>query len=138
MDPEIRQRAVKLLREKGLRSTDQRIAVASLLFFAGDKHVTPADVVGMVEAASLKVSQATVYNVLNEFHDKGLLHQVVVDHDRVYFDTNLEPHHHFLREETGELWDIPERPIKLPKPPQGAEVRYVTVIYRLQTAPAPA
>ena len=60
-------------------------------------------------AAGLKISQATVYNTLNQFHAAGLLRQVQVDQARSYFDTNIDAHHHFYVEEEARLIDIAAR-----------------------------
>jgi Fur family iron response transcriptional regulator len=53
------------------------------------------------------LSRATVYNTLNLFTQKGLLRELVLAEGKVVFDPKLDPHHHFLDEETGEIVDVP-------------------------------
>jgi Fur family iron response transcriptional regulator len=52
------------------------------------------------------MSIATVYNCLKKFKNVGLINQVESLKIPAIFDTNMDFHHHFLDEETGELTDI--------------------------------
>ena len=91
-------------------------------------------------AAGIRVSLATVYNTLHQFTDSGLLHEVVVEPGRSYFDTNTTDHHHFFCEETGKLQDIPGEDLtvtSLPLPPPGTEISRVDVIIRVRPGNAP-
>ncbi len=126
--------ALELLRAAKLRPTRQRLALARLLFDKGDRHVTAEQLHGEAQAASIRVSLATVYNTLHQFIAAGLLREVVVDPGRSYFDTNVSDHHHFFHEESGRLQDIPgERVgvVELPAPPAGTQIRRVDVIIRV-------
>ena len=53
------------------------------------------------------VSRATVYNTLNLFVEKGLIRQFVLTEGRVVFDPHLADHHHFIDEDSEEIFDIP-------------------------------
>jgi Fur family transcriptional regulator, iron response regulator len=126
--------SLELLRSAKLRPTRQRLALARLLFESGDRHVTAEQLHGEALAAAVPVSLATVYNTLHQFIEAGLLREVVVNSGRSYFDTNVADHHHFLFEDSGELQDIPAERIGvtgLPKPPEGASIRRVDVIIRV-------
>jgi len=127
--------AAERLRAAGLRPTRQRLALASLLFDDGDRHVTAEHLHGEAEARVIRVSLATVYNTLHQFTEAGLLREVVVEPGRSYFDTNVSDHHHFFCESTGRLQDIPGELVivgQLPQPPEGAEIRRVDVIIRIR------
>ena len=55
--------------------------------------------------------------------------------DTSIFDTNIESHHHFLDEETGELTDISDNEInllKLPDVPYGYIKKGVDVIIKIK------
>ena len=122
----------------GLRVTQARLALAHLLFGHGDRHVTADALLEEALAAGLKVSQATVYNTLNQFHAAGLLRQVQVDQARSYFDTNIDAHHHFYVEKEARLIDIAARDVdvtRLPDSPKGYDVNRVEVIIRLDKSP---
>jgi len=126
--------ALELLRTARLRPTRQRLALARLLFEKGDRHVTAEQLHGEAQAASIRVSLATVYNTLHQFIAAGLLREVVVDPGRSYFDTNVSNHHHFFFEDSGRLQDIPSDHVsvaQLPEPPTGTAIRRVDVIIRV-------
>lgn len=125
----------EMLIEAGLRPTRQRIALGELLFCGMDRHVTAERLFDEAVAAQLSVSLATVYNTLHQFTDAGLLREIAVDGARVYFDTNVNDHHHFLVEEDGELYDIPGSNVtvaNLPTPPNGLRIDRVDVVVRLR------
>jgi Fur family iron response transcriptional regulator len=123
------------LRKAGLRPTRQRLALASLLFAHGDRHVTAEGLHEEAVGAGMPVSLATVYNTMHQFTAAGLLREVTVDGTRTYFDTNTGDHHHFYCEDDGLLMDIDGSKIEVagvPIPPQGAKVDRIDVIVRLK------
>lgn len=122
------------LKSVGLRPTRQRLALARLLFEAGDRHVTAEQLHGEAQAAKVRLSLATVYNTLHQFTAHGLLREVVVEPGRSYFDTNITEHHHFYYEAQGRLEDIPGEQVelaKIPTPPHGTRVSRIDVIVRV-------
>jgi Fur family transcriptional regulator, iron response regulator len=126
--------ALDRLRRVGLRPTRQRLALARLLFEGCFRHVTAEQLHGEAQASGVRVSLATVYNTLHQFTAAGLLAEVVVEPGRSYFDTNVDDHHHFFFEDTGQLLDIPgDRVIvnALPPAPDGTAIRRVDVIIRV-------
>jgi len=133
--PERRKSVHDMLAAAGLRPTRQRLALGELLFQGCDRHVTAERLFEEAVAANLSVSLATVYNTLHQFTDAGLLREIAVDGARVYFDTNVSDHHHFLIEEDGELYDIPGTKVAvadLPTPPKGLRIDRVDVVVRLR------
>src|SRR5262245_41567180 len=123
------------LRKAGLRPTRQRLALASLLFGRGDRHVTAEGLHEEAVGVGVPVSLATVYNTMHQFTAAGLLREVTVDGTRTYFDTNTGDHHHFYCEDDGTLMDIDGAVIEVagvPLPPHGARVERVDVIVRLK------
>jgi Fur family transcriptional regulator, iron response regulator len=127
--------ALEMLRAARLRPTRQRLALARLLFDQGDRHVTAEQLHGEALGAAVPVSLATVYNTLHQFIEAGLLREVVVNPGRSYFDTNVSDHHHFFFEDSGQLHDIPGEHVGvtgLPAPPEGASIRRVDVIIRVE------
>ncbi len=123
------------LRTAGLRLTRPRLALARLLFDGGNRHVTAEQLHAEASAASIRVSLATVYNVLHQFTEAGLLREVVIEPGRSYFDTNIDDHHHFFCESSGVLQDIAGEGVAvsgIPVPPRGTEITRVEVIVRLR------
>jgi Fur family iron response transcriptional regulator len=124
-----------MLRQAGLRPTRQRIALGTLLFGKGDRHVTAEILYEEANNANLPVSLATVYNALHQFTDLGLLRQVAVDGSKTYFDTNASLHHHFFVEGENALLDIPDSDMVFgtpPTPPEGYEIARIDVVVRLR------
>lgn len=122
------------LKAAGLRPTRQRLALAELLFAAGDRHVSAEALHREAVAARVPVSLATVYNTLNQFTAAGLLREVAIEGDRSYFDTNISNHFHYFIEDEGRLFDITAGDIAvtgLPPLPQGTEIGRIDVIVRL-------
>lgn len=125
------------LRGAGLRPTRQRMALAKLLFEGGDRHLTAEMLHSDAQASNVRVSLATVYNTLHQFHRAGLLREIVVDSQRTYFDTNMSDHHHFYFDETGDLADIPGDQVEvsaLPPVPDGMTVSSIDVVVRVRPA----
>ena len=119
----------------GLRPTRQRILLGSLLWSEACRHVTAEQLHMEAKDSAVKVSLATVYNTLHQFTDAGLLREIVAEGGCSYFDTNIDPHHHFLDEDTGMLTDIPADHVdvrSLPTPPHGTHIASVDVIIRVR------
>ena len=123
------------LRAARLRPTQQRLALARLLFSGHDRHVTAERLHGEALETGAQLSLATVYNTLNQFTEAGLLRQVIVDGAKIHFDTNTGEHHHFYVEDQDMLIDIPGRDVRiegLPRAPSGTEIQRVDVVVRLR------
>jgi Fur family iron response transcriptional regulator len=124
----------RLLEKAGFRQTRQRKTLASILFDGTHKHMTAEQVHAAARKKRAALSLATVYNTLHQFTEAGLLRQIVLDCSSVYFDTNVESHHHFFNQKDGKLADIPSSAVdiaRLPKPPAGTKLDGVDVILRV-------
>ena len=134
----VEQHSTEWLARGGLRPTRQRLALAGLLVGDGmDRHVTAEGLFAAAAQAGDKVSLATVYNTLRAFCEAGLLHEVVVDGSRSYFDTRLDDHPHFYWEDSHALTDAPTEDLvisALPTAPDGMTVSRVDVVIRLKRA----
>lgn len=131
--------AARRLRDYDILPTQQRVQIARVLL-TGDQHLSADQVLELVEATGSKVSKATVYNTLGLFADKGILREVNVDPNRVFYDTNNSVHHHFYNIDSGELSDIDPGQIpvdQLPNAPEGSVVDGVEVIIRIRNQSVP-
>jgi Fur family iron response transcriptional regulator len=123
------------VRDAGLRPTRQRLALASLLFAKGDRHLSAEELHEEAQAAGVPVSLATVYNTLHQFTEAGMLRILAVEGSKTYFDTNTSDHHHFFIEGENKIFDIPDTPVRvvnLPQPPEGMEIANVDIVIRLR------
>ena len=126
--------APRRLRRAGLRPTRQRVALATLLFGSGDRHVTAELLHEEAVLAGERVSLATVYNTLHQFKRAGLLREIAIGGQRAYFDTNTSNHNHFFVEAEGRLVDIPGETIRVdgvPEPPSDLKISHIDVVVRL-------
>ena len=122
------------LKQAGLRPTRQRMALAKLLFDAGDYHFSAEQLHSQASGAGIRVSLATVYNTLHQFTKAGILREIIVSSGRSYFDTNTSDHHHFFFEDSHRLQDIDAKDVtitKLPKLPEGTSLERVDVVIRV-------
>ena len=125
-----------LLRAHGINPTHQRIEIAYALFSRGE-HLSADQILAIVNDRHSATSKATVYNTLNLFLDKRLIREVIVDPNKVFYDPNTMPHHHFYNVDTGELTDIDAGQIAisgLPQLPQGMVTEGIDIIVRVRSA----
>ena len=129
-----RERVVGLLRSRGVSPTSQRVAIAMELLLE-PTHLCADDIAMRVSRRDENVSRATVYNTLRCFVDHGLVRQVNVGADRVFYDSNTQPHHHFYDPENGDLIDIDDSQVHIqgiPSLPEGRELEAVELVIRLK------
>ncbi len=121
------------LEQSGLRPTRQRLLLGALLFAGGNRHFTAEELHIEAAQAGEPVSLATVYNTLRAFTGVGLVRQLPVEGPSVVFDTNTDPHHHFVND--GQVTDVPADSVQfseLPAPPAGWRIASVDVMIRLR------
>lgn len=127
-------RTARQLQACGIRATERRLRIAGLLLSA-PQHLSAEQIAGALRREGTHVSKATVYNTLNLFAQRGLIRQLVVDGNRTWFDSNVQPHYHFQDQHTGALTDVSLREVqfsRLPRPPAGMELAGVDVVLRLR------
>ncbi len=125
---------ISLMRAHNLRPTQQRLALAEILFEGTHRHATAEQLRGEVSDKGINMSLATIYNTLNQFSHVGLLREINLDENVTIFDTNTDHHHHFFDQHSRELIDIPDDQIhisNLPNAPDGRKIECVDVVIRL-------
>jgi Fur family iron response transcriptional regulator len=70
------------LRKAGLRSTRQRIALASLLFRNANRRVTAEILYNEAREARCPVSRSAVCDALRQFEHAGLLDRISIDRSK--------------------------------------------------------
>lgn len=98
--------AISILRQCGIQPTPQRIAVVECVL-SSKAHPTADEVLLSARKKCPTVSRATVYNTLNLLVEKRLIGMQTIREGAVIFDPNIQKHHHFIDEETGDIYDIP-------------------------------
>ena len=118
----------------GISPTAQRMRIAEAVLSC-HQHLSAEEVYEKVNISGQHVSRATVYNALSLCVNRGLLRKILMNTDRVFYDSNVSDHHHFFDTETGELTDIEPEQLKildLPVAPSGKKIVGVDLVNRLK------
>jgi Fur family iron response transcriptional regulator len=121
------------LRACGITPTPQRLQIAALVLDRAH-HMTAEQVLAALRSSGSRVSKATVYNTLNLFASRGLVHHLALDSSG-WFDSNTSPHFHFQDVDTGRLTDIAMPDVsfeRLPALPEGMEVAGIDLVIRVR------
>ena len=124
------------LRSVGLRPTKQRLKMCEVLFDRKKTfHFTIDDLRKILKKKlDTKISQATIYNTINAFKNKGYIKEISLNSDKTYYDTNVTNHHHFYNESTSELIDFHDKDveeIKLRKNLPGKKIKSIEVLVKV-------
>lgn len=122
------------LREAGLRVTGPRTAVYNLLKSLGGHH-SADELAQRLAAVGEGMSRASVFNVLNDLTDAGLIMLSDAGPGRAFYEASDEWHHHFVCRKCGEIFDVPcatgRKPCLAPVlPGPGFSVDEAQVIFR--------
>ena len=122
------------LREAGITPTQQRVQIAEILF-AQPQHLSADQILAVVNSNGPIASKATIYNTLGLFARKGLVREVIVDPNKVFYDSNTSEHHHFYNLDSGQLTDIDAAEVmisNLPDLPANTQTAGVDIIFRIR------
>jgi len=93
-----------ILKENGLKSTPQRLAV--LDYFADNKLHPSADmVVDSIKEKHPHIAIGTVYNILECFEKKGIIKKINTKEDKMRYDAFIDKHHHIFDLQTNQIID---------------------------------
>ena len=84
------------LKNKGLKATLPRIKILELFQKTETRHLSADDVYQMLLAEGLDIGLATVYRVLTQFEQAGLLERRHFDSDKSVFELKASVHHDHL------------------------------------------
>src|SRR5919112_1013778 len=93
------------MREAELRLTPQRFAVLEYLTRAAG-HPTADQIAAEINRRFPRASRATVYNALKALRDAGLVREVATEEALTRYESNVEPHHHFVCRSCGKVEDV--------------------------------
>lgn len=128
-------RPYELLLKAGLRPTRQRLDLVNLIFGTPGRHLTAKELYQLAREADVGVSLATVYNTLNQFADASIIKRIPVDRGLIYFDTDINAHHHFYVEGEHRIIDIESDSIsflRFPESLDGYVVAGVEIVIHLR------
>ena len=123
-----------LLIENNITPTKQRLDLAEVIFVK-NQHFTAAELINLANNSKFFISQATIYNTLCIFEEKGLLKTINLQNGCKFYDTNLNSHHHIYNTSTNTLTDINNDQIKFtkkPEIPQHLEIETTEVLIKVK------
>jgi Fur family transcriptional regulator, ferric uptake regulator len=84
------------LKASGLKATLPRLKILEIFQNSEVRHLTAEDVYKILLAENLDVGLATVYRVLTQFEQAGLLHRNHFETGKAIFELNAGTHHDHL------------------------------------------
>jgi Fur family peroxide stress response transcriptional regulator len=102
MDPDAIKRS---LTGSGLRTTPQRYAVIAFLMEKAG-HPTAAEIFDAVNRVDPRSSRATIYNILRDLVQAGLVREVAMEGRAARFEAKGLQHHHFICDCCGSVEDV--------------------------------
>ncbi len=84
------------LKEMGLKATGPRLRILNLFETCGQRHLTAEDVYRLLIADKIDIGLATVYRVLTQFEQAGILIRHHFESGKAVFELNQGTHHDHL------------------------------------------
>ena len=81
------------LKDTGLKATLPRLKVLSIFENSHDKHLSAEDIYKIMISSGDEVGLATIYRVLTQFEQAGLLNKHHFESGKAVFELNQKTHH---------------------------------------------
>lgn len=118
---------IEILREAGLRATQQRISIIGILMNTNE-HPSADDIYAKVRVQDDTASVATVYRTLSTLEAAGLIRKLSLEDASARYEmTPQSDHDHLVDIETGALIEIPNEEITALRNRIAAELGYEIV-----------
>lgn len=130
-----RSEVVSMLQHHKISPTRQRVEIAEFLFQRA-QHLSAEKILDGVTQAGHRVSRATVYNTMGLFASKGVVREVLIEREHVFYDSNTAVHQHLYNVDTGELTDVYDAQVDLvlaPELPEGLTIVDTDVVFRVRS-----
>ena len=124
---------ISMLQHFKISPTRQRVEIAEFLF-QRPRHLSAEKILDGVTGEGNRVSRATVYNTMGLFSQKGVVREVLIDRERVFYDTNSKVHQHLYNVDTGELSDVYGVDVGMtikPELPDGLRIIGTDVVFKV-------
>ena len=104
----------KDLKDAGLKITLPRIKILQVLENSSIQHVSAEDVYKMLIAADEEIGLATVYRVLTQFEQAGLVTRHNFEGGHSVFELSKEDHHdHIVCQKCGKITEFSDEKIEI-------------------------
>lgn len=115
MDSEIQERLDAYVNSRGLRQTQQRNEIVSVIFSV-DEHFTVEELLDRLKAKRIKASRATVYRTLKLLVDAKLLVEIDLGDGVTTFDPNYldhPVHNHLVCIDCGKVTEFDDQHLEI-------------------------
>jgi len=130
-----RSSVISMLQHFKISPTRQRVEIAEFLF-QRPQHLSAEKILDGVTSAGNRVSRATVYNTMGLFASKGVVREVLIDRERVFYDSNTKVHQHLYNVDTGELTDVYDAQVEMVSEPvlaEGLKIIDTDVVFKVSS-----
>ena len=128
-----RSEIVSMLQHFKISPTRQRVEIAEFLF-KRPQHLSAEKILDGVTGEGNRVSRATVYNTMGLFANKGVVREILIDRERVFYDSNTQAHQHLYNIDTGELTDVYDAEVDMvsePELPEGMKIVDTDIVFKI-------
>lgn len=128
-----RSEVVSMLQHYKISPTRQRVEIAEFLF-QRPQHLSAEKILDGVTSEGNRVSRATVYNTMGLFSSKGVVREILIDRERVFYDSNTEVHQHLYNVDSGELTDVFDAEMSMlsePELPEGLKIIDTDIVFKV-------
>lgn len=97
----------------GLRVTGQRIKVLEIFEKSANRHLTAEDVYKIMLAKKIEIGLATVYRVLTQFEQAGILQKQFFESNKAVYElNNQKSHYHLVCSDCGSVKEFADKQIE--------------------------
>ena len=122
----------KELKDAGLKITLPRIKILQVLENSSIQHVSAEDVYKMLIAADEEIGLATVYRVLTQFEQAGLVARHNFEGGHSVFELSKEDHHdHIVCQKCGKITEFSDEKIETRQSEVAKSLGYILLDHNL-------
>ena len=122
----------KDLKDAGLKITLPRIKILQVLENSSIQHVSAEDVYKMLIAADEEIGLATVYRVLTQFEQAGLVTRHNFEGGHSVFELSKEDHHdHIVCQKCGKITEFSDEKIEARQTEVAKSLGYILLDHNL-------
>ncbi|ATW42880.1 fur [Glaesserella parasuis D74] len=106
---------VKLLKKVGLKVTEPRLTILELMQITRDsmRHFSAEDIYKLLLERQSEIGLATVYRVLNQFEEVGILTRHNFDSNKAVYELNMNHQHdHIICMDCGKVFEFKDSEIE--------------------------
>ena len=123
----------KELKKAGLKVTLPRLKILQILQEPQNQHISAEDVYKILIEQEEEIGLATVYRVLNQFDDAGILNRHHFEGGKSVFEISHKEHHdHLIDINTGEITEFVNKDIEKLQEEVAEKLGYKLVDHRLE------